>query len=343
MAATTLTLLLFAVLLLMALGGPWLLTQATPALVVAPRAATLALVTSGLLWITALVALGPIVAWISSGPTWLPQQAAEVCARCLSAATPFDDGFVSLGIPAIIPLALPAVGTAAIAVGLLREFFLLKRSRAKLREYLLRTHKQMTLLGYRVRVAAEATPYAFSAPSRRGGIVVSQGALSVLTTAELAAVLEHEQAHLNQRHHLYLAIMNGTTRYFRWVPFVTAVRTAVPHYLEIAADRAAARLTGTPALASALLKLGEKKPLPCDSRTTGRDAAGSPTEHSSQQPVSAVVLQAAGSERIKFLVGHPRPPASAALAAAASVCAVMLAATIAAVHWPYVLAIATGC
>src|SRR5699024_2334650 len=110
---------------------------------------------------------------------------------------------------------------------------------------------------------------------------------------ELAAVLQHEHAHLRQRHHLYLTILNGTTRYFRWIPFIRAVRAAVPHYLEIAADRAARNVSGTAALAGALLHLGQPA-LP---------------ETAAHLPERAV-LHAAGSERIRHLTGHPRPSES---------------------------------
>src|SRR5699024_2398871 len=111
-----------------------------------------------------------------------------------------------------------------------------------------------------------------------------------------------------------------------WIPFVRAVRESVPHYLEIAADQAAQQATGTTALASALLKLGQPE--------TPTSAAGIPAH---------AMMHAAGSERIRHLVGAPRPPASAALAAAAGVYAFMLASVIAAVNLPYVVAVVSGC
>lgn len=326
MIATLMTLLLSGVLLLAALGGPWLLRQAAPALSGAPRFAAIAVTSTALLWIAALVALGPIVAWMSKGPAWLPQQAAEVCGRCLSAATPFGESAMSLGIPAIIPLALPALGALAVLTGLIREFRCIGRSQAALAETIRESSDAMTLLGRRVRITWETQPQAFSLPHRYGGIIVSRGALTTLSTAELSAVLEHEQAHLTQRHHLCLAILNGATRYFRWIPFIRAVRGAVPHYLEIAADKAAKAKTGTTALAGALLKLGQP---------------GTPETSS---PIAAhATLHAAGSERVRHLIGCPRPPASLALAAAIGAYAFMLTAAITAVHWPYLLAVATGC
>lgn len=320
------TLLLSGTLLFAALGGPWLLREAAPALSSAPRFAAIAVTLTALLWVAALVALGPIVAWMSDGPAWLPQQAAEVCGRCLSAATPFGESAMSLGIPAVIPLALPALGALAVLVGLVREFRRVRRSQSALAETIREASEPMTVLGHRVRVTRETRPRAFSVPRRHGGIVVSHGAITALTGAELSSVLDHERAHLSQRHHLFLVVLNGATRCFRWIPFIRAVREAVPHYLEIAADQAARKKTGTTALAGALLKLGQ----PATPET------GSPI-------VAHAALHAAGSERIRHLVGRPRPPASLALAAAVGAYAFMLVAAIIAVHWPYLLAVATGC
>ena len=320
------TLLLSGVLLLAALGGPWLLRQAAPALSGAPRFAAIAVTSTALLWIAALVALGPIVAWMSKGPAWLPQQAAEVCGRCLSAATPFGESAMSIGIPAIIPLALPALGALAVFTGLIREYRIVRPSQVALAETIHESSDPMTLLGYRVRVTWDTQPQAFSLPQRYGGIILSRGTLTTLSAAELSAVLEHEQAHLVQRHHLCLTVLNGATRYFRWIPFIRAVRGAMPHYLEIAADKAAKAKTGTAALAGALLKLGQP---------------GTPEASS---PIAAhAALHAAGSDRVRYLIGCPRPPASLALAAAIGAYAFMLTAAITAVHWPYLLAVATGC
>lgn len=326
MSATLMTLLLSGVLLLSAVGGPWLLRQAAPALASLPRFASTAITATALLWIAALVAIGPVIAWMSGGPAWLPEQAAEVCSQCLSAASPFGESAVSLGIPAVIPLALPALGATAVMVGLIREFLLVRSSQRELAQTLQQTSEPMVLLGHRVRVIREAEVHAFSLPHRHGGIVVSRGAIIKLSSAEMAAVLEHEQAHLVQRHHLCLAILNGATHHFRWIPFIRAVRQAVPHYLEIAADRVAKHRTDTAALAGALLKLGQPA-----------------TPNASTLIVSHAALHAAGSERIRHLIGTPRPPMSLALAAAAGAYAIMLATTILAVHWQYVLALATGC
>lgn len=326
MNPVVITLVLSAVILLAALVGPAALRHAAPALARAPRASALLLTLSAFTWIAALLALGPVVAWISTGPALLPQQAAAVCNRCLSASIPFADNVVSLAIPAAVPLALPAAGLIAALAGLVRELFQLKRSQSALAGKLREGSESVVLHGHRVLLTPETQPLAFSLPHRRGGIILSRGTAATLSTEELAAVLKHEQAHLDQRHHLHLAILYGITRYFRWIPIIRSLRMAVSSCLEIAADRAATRVTGTAALASALLNLGQTPAL---------------------APLAAVpghaVLHAAGSERILHLIGHPRPRTSTAIAATLSAYAFMLAAAIIAVHWPYLLALLTGC
>lgn len=326
MTATLMTVLLSGVLLLAALGGQRLLRHAAPALSAAPRFAAVAVTVTALLWIAGLVALGPIIAWMSKGPAWLPQQAAEVCSRCLSAATPFGESALSFGIPAIIPLTLPALGAIAVLAGLIHEFRRIGRSQAALAETIRESSDPVMLLGRQVRVTRETQPQAFSLPYRYGGIIVSRGAITTLSSAELSAVLEHEQAHLVQRHHLCLAILQGATHYFRWIPFIRTVRGIVPHYFEIAADKAAMTKAGSAALASALLKLGQPG-----------------TPETSSPIVAHAALHATGSDRLRHLIGCRRSPTSLALAAASGAYALMLAAAIAAVHWPYLLAVVAGC
>lgn len=326
MTAVLVVALLGVVLLAAAFGGPWLLRQAAPALATVPRFAAISVSATALIWIAALLALGPVVAWISRGPAWLPADAAAVCGQCLAAATPFSDSLVSVAIPPLLPLLLPLIGGGLVAVGLWHEFSLLRQARRRIVERLGDANREVTMLGYRVSVVDDDGCFAFSLPRGTGGIVLSRGAASSLSPGELAAVLHHEEAHLRQRHHLLLALLNGATHFFRRVPLIQAARDAAPHYLEIAADHAAKRETGTTALASALLKLGTP------TRIIGE----------ASHPRSAV-LHAAGSERVRLLIGEPRPPESIALAIAAGAYVMMLVTAVISVNAPYLLAVAAGC
>lgn len=326
MTGLILAAMLGTVLVLSAFGGPWLLRRAAPALAMTPRFSAITTSAAALIWIAAVLALGPVIAWVSRGPTWLPEDAAEVCAQCLAAATPFGEPLIHIAIPAVLPLLVPLVGLALSAAGLWREFSRLKHTRRHFLERLEYDSMQVTLHGHRVNIIDDDHCYAFSLPRRLGGIVLSRETVTPLSPAELTAVLHHENAHIRQHHHLLLALLNGVTHCFRRVPLIKAVRDAAPHYLEIAADHAAMHKSGTTALASALLKLGA--PPEITDPATG---------------VRAAVLHAAGSERVQHLIGAPRPPASIALAVSAGAYVVMLVSAVGAVHTPYLAALAAGC
>ena len=328
MTPLLLLLILSSMLLLAALVGPRLIARSAPALASTPRIAAAALSMGALLWITGLLFLGPVVAWIGVGPQWLPAQATEICQRCLIATSPFGPSELTFIIPAFIPLSVPFVGVAFIFAGLVREF----RRRCTAGRALLAEveacSSRTVVQDHHVWLSNDEEAEAFALPARRGGIVISRGTLELLSPKELESVLAHEQAHLDQRHHLWLTFLFGATHYFRWIPVVEAVRGAVPPFLEIAADQEAGRSSTPTRMAAALLKLGELEP-----RLTPEVLI----------PAPPVVFNAVGSERVRSLVGVPHPKGSRALAATLLVCGIMLLFAVGIVHWPYVLAILTGC
>ncbi|OLT38004.1 hypothetical protein BJF79_28360 [Actinomadura sp. CNU-125] len=99
-------------------------------------------------------------------------------------------------------------------------------------------------------------PVAYCLPSRRRPIVLSTGAQRRLTTRQLLAVLEHERAHLRQRHHLVLLLLDAAHALLPWSPTVRRAKSRVPLLLEMAADDAAARTAGRRTLADALRQVG---------------------------------------------------------------------------------------
>src|SRR5699024_2773685 len=151
----------------------------------------------------------------------------------------------------------------------------------------LHSARSTRLLGHDTWVVTDPRPLAFSLPRGNGGIVISDGLRHVLTDAELTAVLTHEQAHLQQRHHLIMSALRAVTEPLRWIPLAGAVADAVPHYLEIAADQCAQDHSGTPNLASALLKIG---------------APVSPDSFAAHSPALSPILHAGGPDRIRQLV-----------------------------------------
>ncbi|WP_298328105.1 M56 family metallopeptidase [Haloactinopolyspora sp.] len=283
--------LLVVLLLGSALGGPRLLRRAAPALARTPRLATTMLTASTIVWLLAFMALGPTLAWATSGPSMLTGRPAEVCRRCIDAAAPFTGSTVEAMVPPALLLAVPVVGASVVVGAVVRLTMRRRRAVRATAQSVAAVARPLRLAGHQVQVVADPQPAAFALPRRQGGIVISEGAVRNLDAVELDAVLAHENAHLRQRHHAVGTLVQGMAQPFRWVPLVRAAADAIPHYFEIAADDAARRRAGTPALASALLKLSEPRPT---RTTTGllHDA-----DH---------LLHAAGPDRIHHLV-NPDP------------------------------------
>jgi Zn-dependent protease with chaperone function len=97
---------------------------------------------------------------------------------------------------------------------------------------------------------------AYCVPGRPATIVLTRGALEVLDSAQLTAVLAHERAHLAGRHHLLIALTRGLAASFPAVPLFTQGAAEVARLAEMCADDVAARHGGRPALIAALIAMG---------------------------------------------------------------------------------------
>lgn len=325
MTPGTVAALLAASLVILAFAGPWLLRRAAPALVRVPRLGIAVVVGSTLIWLITLLAIGPVLAWGLSGPALLSGPAAVTCQRCLSAANPFAAGAVTTEVPTLLLLVLPGVLTLALGTGVVAQMIRRTQRSREAARALRRGAQQCRLLGHEVTVLDAGHPLALSFPARHGGIMLSSAALKALDAEELAAVLAHERAHVRQRHHLVSALSASSTVFLRWVPLVAAAANALPHYLEIAADNQARRQVGTPALVSALAKLGGH-PRPA---LQGQDYGQA--------------LHAAGPNRIRHLVQPVGGLAGAVPAALVLACLGGLSLASAAVHLPYASAVLAGC
>jgi len=104
-------------------------------------------------------------------------------------------------------------------------------------------------------VLDEDAPAAYCMPCGRYRVVVSAGALAVLGTEQLQAVLAHERAHLRCRHHLMLAVAAALARAFPGVPLLAQAGPQLGVLAEMAADDAAARRHDPDHLAAALVIL----------------------------------------------------------------------------------------
>ncbi|MGW0006850.1 M56 family metallopeptidase [Nocardia grenadensis] len=328
MSALVIPAVLAFVLAASAIGGPALVRTAAPTLMRIPRTAVLVLTGSLLLWLLAVASLSLMAAWMVTGPRVLPAPVAEACRQCLDDASPFAPTTVSTDIPVVLLLLLPAV-TLSTLVGLgVPRWVRRHRATRWAAQALAVRARTARVAGHRVLVIDDPRPVAFSLPRRYGGIVVSDGLCVSLEPSELAAVLEHERAHLRQHHHVMLTLVGGLTWSLRWVPLVAAIADAIPHYLEIAADNAARSHAGTPALASALLKLGAP-----DNHLTA--APG--------KPLTGLLLHAAGPDRIGHLVSPTRARSAVLPASTLAVQLLAFAAVVATVHGSYLFVVLSGC
>lgn len=307
--------------------GPHLLHRSAPALMRAPRTAVVIVGGGVVAWTAALLALGPMVAWAAAGPALLGGGAGEVCQRCLASANPFSGTASSFALPAVIPIVLAALAALAVAGAVGTELRRRRREGRAAAQWLQVAATPATVGGHRVLVVQDDAPFAWTLPSRHGGVVVSSGAIAALTGSEMGAVLAHEHAHLRQGHHAVAALAAGLRRTLGWVPYVRSATQALPHYLEIAADAHAQRVAGTPALASALLVLAPPA-------TIAGTPAGRP---------AMPVLHAAGPERIGRLVGAVTTRGGGVSAVTVAGVSVAYGLLGLAILTPYVIAVATGC
>ena len=89
-------------------------------------------------------------------------------------------------------------------------------------------------------VVPAVEPFAYAVPGRPGHIVVSQGMLRILDRDERRAMLAHEQAHLDLRHHRYLRGCAIAAH----LPLLAPVARATRHATERWADEVAAGAVG---------------------------------------------------------------------------------------------------
>ncbi len=122
-----------------------------------------------------------------------------------------------------------------------------------------------------IRVLDVPVPIAYCLPGLRSRVVLSEGTLSRLTPDELAAVIEHERAHLRARHDLVLEAFIALHAAFpRFVRSQSAL-AAVELLAEALADDQAVRATSRGAVGRALVACADAQ------APRGAMAVGGPT------------------------------------------------------------------
>jgi Zn-dependent protease with chaperone function len=98
-------------------------------------------------------------------------------------------------------------------------------------------------------------PLAFSLAGRPGVVVATDGLRRHLTPAQVEAVLTHERAHLEGRHHLLVTIGDVVAATLPFLPLFKQAAIAVRELVEMAADTAAVRAHGAENVRVALLRV----------------------------------------------------------------------------------------
>ncbi|MGN9842639.1 M56 family metallopeptidase [Nonomuraea sp. H19] len=96
---------------------------------------------------------------------------------------------------------------------------------------------------------------AYCVPGRHAQMVITTGALRTLAPEQVAAVLEHERAHVRGRHHLVLAAADALARAFPGVPLFGRAKGEIARLVELLADDVAARRHPRAQIAAALVRL----------------------------------------------------------------------------------------
>ncbi|MFE2938825.1 M56 family metallopeptidase [Streptomyces sp. NPDC059255] len=109
----------------------------------------------------------------------------------------------------------------------------------------------------RVRVLEDPVPAAFCIPGSRhdARVVLTRGALSLLTPEQVSATVAHEQAHLRFRHHRVIVLAEVVTAAVGWSGALRDYAEQTRRLAEMAADDHAADTHGQRTLAAALLEM----------------------------------------------------------------------------------------
>lgn len=205
------------------------------------------------------VALGAIVSALAAAPAALPSLRQEG----------------SLGEQWVLLLGVSVVSGAVLVLLLISGHRVGRRLRSLRAEHLALVDLVATGTDRRdesLRVLAHPLPTAYCIPGRRSRVVLTEGTLEQLSTAELDAVLAHERAHLQARHDLLLEFF---TVVHEAVPAPIRVPAALDEMrllVEVLADRVAIAEAGSVHTARALFVIAAGR-APTESMSGG-SAAG---------------------------------------------------------------------
>ncbi|MFI7503637.1 M56 family metallopeptidase [Streptomyces sp. NPDC049687] len=108
---------------------------------------------------------------------------------------------------------------------------------------------------YGATVVDHVTPAVYCLPGRRCRVVITRGALDALSEEQLRAVLEHERAHIDGRHHLLHLLTDAFSRAFPGLPLARHAKEQTALLVEMIADDHALRFHPRDALATAMCEV----------------------------------------------------------------------------------------
>ena len=205
-----------------------------------------------------LLAVSAVV--VAAWPRHAPGESlTDVWIRCLSSAQHTMRPWVT---EIIISVAVAVASYIAVRVAIVSSRH--RRSRLQLLDY---HHDIVTVLArtgqqdgpYPILWLDHPLPFAYSIAGNPGFVVATEGLKKCLTSSEAQAVLDHERAHLNGRHHRILAVCEVLACALPFVPLMTQAPTAIAALVELDADQTAATASGAAVLRSALSRVIEQQ------------------------------------------------------------------------------------
>ena len=196
--------------------------------------------------------------------------------RALAGMVLFNAPTTALGFWHLFALSAAALLTAHLVFTLLLTYYKIERQRRRHRE-LLALLASPSADGTGTVVINHDSPVAYCLPGgARSVTVLSDGLMAALEPAELRAVLIHENAHLNQRHHLLLWAFAAWRQALPWLPTTRLAQEAVNSLIEMLADDVALKTESKATLikAIAIVASGSAVPQAATRQAGGADLPG---------------------------------------------------------------------
>ncbi|MGW0095702.1 M56 family metallopeptidase [Streptomyces sp. NPDC003328] len=168
-------------------------------------------------------------------------------------ATSAPEGRGPLTIGDVLVIAAPALVVLLPAGWLIRCMWRARRARGRQLDMLTLVGEPAP--GFDATIVDYDVPAVYCLSGRPSRVVVTRGALDVLSGEQLRAVLEHERAHIVGRHHLLHVLVEAFCRAFPGLPLARHAKEQTYLMLEMIADDRAMRFHSREALATAMCEV----------------------------------------------------------------------------------------